>query len=144
MKKLLLFLYFLLIISCQGDHVDKPKNLIDKDKMAETLTELVLNEQISYVVANNDLENGVREALKSNGVNPKDFVESYKYYVTTNQMKGIVEDAQKSLLKKDPEAAKFIKEKDSIINPQRQDLREIELERPLEISKEKRQRRRQQ
>lgn len=164
MKNAILFLFFLMIVSCKGDHVDAPKNLVDKEKMSEVLTELVLNEQVSYIVMGNDLENGAREALKSQGVNPKDYMESYKYYVATNQMQGIIDDSQKLLLKKDPEAKKYLKEKKSATeqnvpqnpvqnNPdqirdqdqgrsQDQGQNEIPLERPLDLPKKRLQERR--
>jgi len=93
------------------DYIDKPKNLVDKDTMAEILADLAVNDQATYMYQGKNMESGTRFVLKSHHVKPDDFVESYKYYVVKNKLKGIADEAQKILLEKDPKAEKYVDEK---------------------------------
>lgn len=110
MKKLVLIFVLIVMFSC-GDYIDKPKNLIPKDDMAEILADLAINDQATFIYPNSNLEAGTRYVLKTHNVKPDDFVESFKYYVVKNKMKEIAEDAQVILIKKDPKAEKYIKDK---------------------------------
>lgn len=110
MKKIFCFFIFLMLFSCK-EYIDQPKNLVDKDTMAEIIAELALNDQISFIYQGKNLESGTRFILKNYKVNATDFVESYKYYVVNQNMKSIVEDAQKILLEKDPKAEKHVRDK---------------------------------
>lgn len=98
------------MFSC-GDYIDKPKNLIPKDQMAEILADLAINDQATFMYPNSNLEAGTRYILKTHNVKSNDFVESFKYYVVKEQMNGIAEDAQKKLLEKDPKADQYVKDK---------------------------------
>jgi hypothetical protein len=97
------------MFSC-GDYIDKPKNLIDKEAMAEILADLAINDQAINLYPNKNLEAGTRFVLKAHKVKSEDFIESFKYYVVKDKMKDIAEDAQKIVLKKDPKADKYIKD----------------------------------
>ncbi|WP_143883226.1 DUF4296 domain-containing protein [Chryseobacterium binzhouense] len=108
MKKLIGFFTFLLVFSCT-EYIDKPKNLIDQDKMAEIIAEMAINDQIVFLYPDKNLESGTRYILKSYNIKADDFVESYKYYVIKQKMKGIVEDAQEILKEKDPKAVEKVK-----------------------------------
>ena len=98
------------MFSC-GDYIDKPKNLIEPEKMAEILADLAITDQAVIIYQNKNLEEGTRFVLKNHQVKSDDFVESFKYYVVKDKMKDIAEDAQKIVLKKDPKADKYIKDR---------------------------------
>ncbi|WP_312074818.1 DUF4296 domain-containing protein [Chryseobacterium sp.] len=110
MKKTAFFLIFLMLFSCK-EYIDKPKNLVDKDTMAEVVAEMAINDQVSFMYQGKNLESGTRFILKNYNIKADDFVESYKYYVVNQKMKDIVENAQKILLEKDPKAEKYVKDK---------------------------------
>lgn len=110
MKKAVFIFILMCLFSCQ-DYIDKPKNLIPKDQMAEIIADLSINDQATYMYPNTNLEAGTRYVLKSHNVKSEDFVESFKYYVVKQKMQGITEDAQEILLKKDPKADQYIKDK---------------------------------
>ncbi|SMP06651.1 DUF4296 domain-containing protein [Chryseobacterium profundimaris] len=118
MKKLIFFFVLISLFSC-GDYIDKPKNLVPQDKMAEIMSDLAINDQAVYMYPNSNLEAGTRYVLQIHNVKSADYTESFKYYVVKEKMNGIVEDAQEILLKKDPKAEKYIKDKLSkTVNPE--------------------------
>ncbi len=110
MKNLILVFVFLGLFSC-SDYIDKPKNLIDQDVMAEIVADLVINDQVNFMYQNRNMEAGTRFILKSHNVKPDDFVDSFKYYVIKEEMADIATEAQQILLKKDPKAEKYVKDK---------------------------------
>ena len=110
MKKLIFIFVLLGLFSC-GDYIDKPKNLIDKDMMAEIIADLAINDQAIFVYPDKNMEAGTRAVLKLHKVKPDDFVNSFKYYVIKEEMDGITNDAQEILLKKDPKEDKYVKER---------------------------------
>ena len=110
MRRIISVFILLCLLSCV-DYIDKPKNLVDKDTMAEILADLAVNDQATYMFQGKNMESGTRFVLKSHNVKPNDFVESYKYYVVKNKLKSIAEEAQKILLEKDPKAEKYVDEK---------------------------------
>ncbi|WP_228451338.1 MULTISPECIES: DUF4296 domain-containing protein [unclassified Chryseobacterium] len=116
MKKLIFIFVLLSLFSC-GDYIDKPKNLIDKDMMAEIIADLAINDQAIFVYPDKNMEAGTRAVLKSHNVKPDDFVDSFKYYVIKEEMDGIANDAQEKLLKKDPKAEKYVKDKQKESGP---------------------------
>ncbi|WP_027380469.1 DUF4296 domain-containing protein [Chryseobacterium daeguense] len=111
MKKLIFIFVLMLVVSCRGDYIDKPKNLIPKDQMAEILADLAINDQATFMYPNSNLEAGTRFVLKTHNVKPNDFTESFKYYVIKQKMNEIAEDAQKIVLEKDPKADQYVKDK---------------------------------
>ncbi|MFP8895017.1 DUF4296 domain-containing protein [Chryseobacterium cucumeris] len=110
MKKLIFIFVLLSLFSC-GDYIDKPKNLVDKGLMAEIIADLAINDQAIFIYPDKNMEAGTRAVLKSYKVKPDDFVDSFKYYVIKEEMDGIANDAQEILLKKDPKADKYVKDK---------------------------------
>lgn len=111
MKKLIFVFVLLFVVSCGGDYVSKPKNLISESKMAEIMADLSVNDQAVMQYPNSNLEAGTRYVLKTHHVKSDDFVESFKYYVVKQKMNGIIDDAQKILVEKDPKADQYIKNK---------------------------------
>lgn len=110
MKKLVFIFVMLCMFSC-SDYIDKPKNLIEPEKMAEILADLAITDQAVIIYQNKNLEAGTRFVLKTHQIKSEDFVESFKYYVVKDKMKDIAENAQKIVLKKDPKADKYIQDK---------------------------------
>ncbi|PKF75391.1 DUF4296 domain-containing protein [Chryseobacterium sp. PMSZPI] len=110
MKKLIFIFVLLGLFSC-GDYIDKPKNLVDQTAMAEIIADLMVNDQATFMYQDKNLEAGTRFILKSHNVKPNDFIESFKYYVIKDKMQDIANDAQEILLKKDPKAAQYVKDK---------------------------------
>lgn len=110
MKKLIFVFVLLGLFSC-SDYIDKPKNLIDQNVMAEIIADLTINDQANFMFQDRNMEAGTRFILKSHNVKPEDFVESFKYYVIKEEMEGITNDAQQILLKMDPKADSYVKEK---------------------------------
>jgi len=108
MKKLIFIFVLMCLFSC-SEYIDKPKNLIDKDKMSEIIADLAINDQVTYLYPGTNLESGTRFILKNHQVKTEDFVASYRYYIVKQKMTGIVEDAQKIILEKDPKSEKIIK-----------------------------------
>lgn len=108
MKKLIFIFVIMCLFSC-SEYIDKPKNLIDKDKMSEIIADLAINDQVTYLYPGSNLESGTRFILKNHQVKTEDFVASYRYYIVKQKMTEIVEDAQKIILEKDPKSEKIIK-----------------------------------
>ena len=109
-KKLIFIFVLLGLLSC-GGYIDQPKNLVDEDVMAEIIADLAINDQAVFTYQDKNLEAGTRFVLKSHHVKSEDFVESFKYYVIKEKMEGIATHAQEILLKKDPKAEQYIKDK---------------------------------
>ncbi|PQA94436.1 hypothetical protein B0A69_08170 [Chryseobacterium shigense] len=110
MKKLVFLFVMLCMFSC-GDYIDKPKNLIGPEAMAEILADLTITDQAVVLYQNRNLEAGTRFVLKAHHVKSEDFINSFQYYVIKDKMKDIAEDAQKIVLKKDPKAEKYVQDK---------------------------------
>lgn len=110
MKNLILVFVFLGLFSC-SDYIDKPKNLIDQEVMAEVIADLVMNDQVNFMYQNRNMEAGTRFILKSHNIKPDDFVESFKYYVIKEEMADIATEAQQIILEKDPKADQYVKDK---------------------------------
>lgn len=108
MKKLIFIFVLICLFSC-NEYIDKPKNLVDKDKMAEIVADLAINDQVVFLYPKTNLESGTRFILKNHQVKTEDFIASYRYYIVKQKMKGIVEDAQKIIIEKDPKSEKTIK-----------------------------------
>lgn len=114
-----LVLIFLLALSCSSP-VIKPEKLIPEDTMSEIVAELVLNDQMGSLNPSGNMETQTIYILQQAGVQPKDFTESYKYYLATpGKLESIYEDAQTIIKDKDPAAEAYInkKLKESQANP---------------------------
>lgn len=110
MRKIALLLFSLLMMSC-SELINKPKNLVPKDTMSEVLAEFAMNEQLTIVVENVNLDNATRYTLQQKKIKGNDFVESYKYYTASGEIEKILENAQNIVLNKDPKAKIYIEKK---------------------------------
>ncbi|MDQ0476034.1 MULTISPECIES: DUF4296 domain-containing protein [Chryseobacterium] len=110
MRKGIVVIFSFLMLAC-SELIDKPKNLVPKDTMAELLAEFAMNEQLTVVVENVNLDNATRYALQQKKIKGNDFVESYKYYTATGEIEKIVDNAQDIVLNKDPAAKIYIEKK---------------------------------
>lgn len=110
MKRLILFLLGLMIIGC-AKLIDKPAHLVPKKEMAEILAEFALNEQLTVLADNINLDNSTRYTLQQKKIKGNDFVESYKYYTATGDIESILEKAQDIVLNQDPKAKIYIEKK---------------------------------
>lgn len=110
MKKIIFVFILIFMVSCGGNYIDKPENLVPKDQMAEILADLAINDQATFMYPSSNLEAGTRYVLKTHKVKPDDFIASFKYYVVTEKMNGIAEDAQEIVLEKDPKADQYVKD----------------------------------
>ncbi len=110
MRKIALVLFSLLMMAC-SELINKPKNLVPKDTMAEVLAEFAMNEQLTVVVENINLDNATRYVLQQKKIKGTDFVESYKYYTASGEIEKILDNAQDIILNKDPAAKIFIEKK---------------------------------
>lgn len=111
MKKLFFVFVLMFVVSCSGDYVDKPENLISKSEMAEIMADLAINDQATFMYPNSNLEAGTRYVLNTYKVKSDDYIQSFRYYVVKGKINEIADDAQKILLKKDPKADHYVKDK---------------------------------
>ena len=110
MRKAALIIFSFLMMAC-SELNDKPKNLISKDTMADVLAEFAMNEQMTLVVENINLDNATRYTLQQKKINGNDFVESYKYYTASGEIKEIIDRAQDLVINQDPKAKIYIEKK---------------------------------
>ncbi|WP_185146685.1 DUF4296 domain-containing protein [Chryseobacterium sp.] len=112
MKWFLSCCIFFFLLSCSDSSViDRPKNLIPKDEMAEILAEMALNEQAFIANPKGNVESGTRFILKKHSIKAQDFSESYKYYSITKKMTGILDESMQIIKDKDPAAEAYIEKK---------------------------------
>lgn len=108
------FIYIMLIFSVFSctEAIEKPKDILPKDKMSEIIADFAINEQSYTIGTSIDTENATRFILKKYNIKGQLFTESYKYYMTDPEtMKNIMDDAQKIIVSKDPKAANYIDKK---------------------------------
>lgn len=117
MRKLILFLLFI-IYSCQDSKpISEPKNLVPKEKMAALIADLAISDQLGILNSEGNMEVSSRYILKQYNVSAQAFTESYQYYLTSPEtVKSILDDVQEIIKQKDPEASNFIDKKVNEIN----------------------------
>ena len=91
--------------------INQPKNLVPKDTMSEVLAEFAMNEQLTVIEQNINLDNATRYTLQQKKIKGNDFVESYKYYTASGEIEQILNDAQDIIINKDPAAKIYIEKK---------------------------------
>ncbi|KMQ72384.1 DUF4296 domain-containing protein [Chryseobacterium koreense] len=110
MKKLLFVCISFLMVNC-SHLIDEPKNLIPKDQMSEIIAEFAMNDQLRIIDPEANLENATRYTLNKYHVKGNQFTESYKFYIATGKLEKILDNAQKIILEKHPEAKSYIDQK---------------------------------
>lgn len=98
-------------LSCT-EAIEKPKDILSEEKMSEIIADFAINEQSYTIGGNIDTENATRFILKKYNIKGQQFTDSYKYYMTDpDTMKEILDEAQKIIVSKDPNAEAFINKK---------------------------------
>ena len=110
-KMKILFFAMLVILGSCSDAIEKPKNLLSEKEMGTLIAEFAIADQLSFVSSNANQENETRYILKQHKINAKDFKESYIYYTGINKLDKIFNDAQNTVLEKDPKAKGYIEKK---------------------------------
>ena len=99
------------ILSCT-EAIEKPKDILSQEKMSEIIADFAINEQSYTIGGNINTENATRFILKKYNIKGQQFTDSYKYYMTDpDTMKEILDEAQKIIVSKDPNAEAFINKK---------------------------------
>ena len=110
MRKIAFVLFSFLMVACT-ELINQPKNLVPKDTMSEVLAEFAMNEQLTVIEQNINLDNATRFTLQQKKIKGNDFVESYKYYTASGEIEQILNDAQDIIINKDPAAKIYIEKK---------------------------------
>lgn len=98
-------------LSCT-EAIEKPKDILSEEKMSEIIADFAINEQSYTIGGNINTENATRFILKKYNIKGQLFTDSYKYYMTDpDTMKEILDEAQKIIVSKDPNAEAFINRK---------------------------------
>ena len=98
-------------LSCT-EAIEKPKDILSEEKMSEIIADFAINEQSYTIGGNINTENATRFILKKHNIKGQLFTDSYKYYMTDpDTMKEILDEAQKIIVSKDPNAEAFINKK---------------------------------
>ncbi|AZI38771.1 DUF4296 domain-containing protein [Epilithonimonas vandammei] len=98
-------------LSCT-EAIEKPKDILSEEKMSEIIADFAINEQSYTIGGNINTENATRFILKKYNIKGQQFTDSYKYYMTDpDTMKEILDEAQKIIVSKDPNAEAFINKK---------------------------------
>lgn len=110
MRKIITLLVVLSFLSCNKKIIDKPKNLLSKEKMSEIIADLAIYDQSYSVNPNTNMELTSRFVLQKHKTNGKTYTESYKYYLSDpSDLDDILEDAKEIILKKDSKLNAHIK-----------------------------------
>ena len=116
MKKVLVFLSFILLASCSNSVVSKPKNLIDEDKMVNIFYDLALLEAVRTQIPQ---EKQYYKGLPNNYIYKKykidslQFVKSNQYYATDIANYKNMYERVKEKLAADTEKLSPVKNKDT-------------------------------
>lgn len=98
-------------LSCT-EAIEKPKDILSQEKMSEIIADFAINEQSYTIGGNINTENATRFILKKYNIKGQLFTDSYKYYMTDpDTMKEILDEAQKIIVSKHPNAEAFINKK---------------------------------
>lgn len=111
MRNLFIWCLCVIFVSC-SDAVAKPANLIEKDEMSQIIADFAVAGEIDAVKPKANLSAESTLILKKYGIKGQDFVESYQYYISKPRtLEKIFDNAQQEVMKKNPEAEKYIMKK---------------------------------
>ena len=108
MKKLISLFSILFLFSC-SNIVDKPKDLLSKEKMSEVIADFAIYDQSYTINPNTNMEINSRFVLKKHIITAAMYRDSYKYYMSNPaQLDKILENAKEIILDKDPKLEGYI------------------------------------
>lgn len=105
-------LILLFILSC-SKIIDKPKDLLSKDQMAEMMADFAINDQSYLYNKQDNREAETKYIMQHYKISAATFTNSYTYYISTGELDDIVDRAQNVLLKKNPKLEGYIKKNES-------------------------------
>ncbi|MGV4414838.1 DUF4296 domain-containing protein [Chryseobacterium sp. T1] len=105
-----LIIIVLILASC-SKFIEKPKNLLTEDQMAEIIAEFAIADQSFVIDANITQQESSRFILKKFKIKGQTFTDSYQYYLVESKLDDIFDKAQKVILTKDPKLEAYIKKK---------------------------------
>ena len=112
MRFFIAYLFFAIFTLSCTEAIEKPKDILSQEKMSEIIADFAINEQSYTIGGNINTENATRFILKKYNIKGQQFTDSYKYYMTDpDTMKEILDEAQKIIVSKDPNAEAFINKK---------------------------------
>ena len=112
MRHFIVYLFFAISTLSCTEAIEKPKDILSQEKMSEIIADFAINEQSYTIGGNINTENATRFILKKYNIKGQLFTDSYKYYMTDpDTMKEILDEAQKIIVSKDPNAEAFINKK---------------------------------
>ncbi|MDR2204781.1 MAG: DUF4296 domain-containing protein [Flavobacteriaceae bacterium] len=106
-----IFIFLCIILTACSEIVDKPKNLIEEPEMSKLIAELIISEQLYALTSTENIQAETKFIFNKHKINPKDFSESYKYYIATGTIDRILENTRKIIKENNPESAKYIDKK---------------------------------
>lgn len=107
----LLIIILLSLVSC-SKLMDKPKNLLTEDQMAEIIADFAIADQSFNMDISMTQQESSKYILKKHKIKGQTFVDSYQYYLSkSNQLENIFDKAKKVILSKDPKLETYIKKK---------------------------------
>lgn len=112
MRLFIAYLFLAIFTLSCTEAIEKPKDILSQEKMSEIIADFAINEQSYTIGGNINTENATRFILKKYNIKGQLFTDSYKYYMTDPEtMKEILDEAQKIIVSKDPNAEAFINKK---------------------------------
>ncbi len=112
MRHFIAYLFLAICTLSCTEAIEKPKDILSREKMSEIIADFAINEQSYTIGSNINTENATRFILKKYNIKGQLFTDSYKYYMTDPEtMKEILDKAQEIIVSKDPKAEAFINKK---------------------------------
>jgi len=119
-KTIILICCFLALISCNNSSVEKPKNLIEKDKMVDILYDVSVLEAIKNQNINGGVSNkvGNEYIYKKYKIDSIQFAKSNKYYASDiEEYKKMIEEVKARLTKQTQALENEMKKKGQEVPP---------------------------
>jgi|GEM_PF-1703136 len=104
-----IFILLLSFISCQ--YLEKPKNFLSEEQMADILLDMAIFDDLPRIDSNIKSEETYKHLFLLHNINMDDYIDNYAYYASQKKIKYIISLAEKKLMNKDPKIKEYIKEK---------------------------------
>lgn len=111
-------LLLLVCVSC-GKIVNKPEILIPEKEMASLVADLAINDQMMLVDPKISPSQQAEYIFNQKKIKIKDFRASYQYYLATEKISGIFDEAMQIIDKKDPKLKTYIQNKNKGESPEK-------------------------